>query len=98
MAGRESVRPVVAAIAAMETEELEVVVRAVRLRQQALRLEASMKFSEGDAVSFTSRRDGRRVTGVVRKVTDRWVRVLEDGGRTLWKVHPTLLAQSTGGA
>ena len=73
----------------LNREELNMVIRAVNLRNRSLTAQAKFSFRPGQRVWFRDRMN-RRVEGVVVKLLQKNVSVLADNGVT-WRVSPNLL-------
>ena len=74
----------------MNNDQLNEVIEAIKLKRQYLSKQAVRSFLVGDIVSFT-KKDGRQVTGSVRKVNRKYIVVSEHVGGTQWRVPATML-------
>lgn len=74
----------------MNSAELDVVIDAVKRRQQSLARENTNKFKVGDTVSFKDKA-GNKVVGVVTKVNRKTIIVDEKDSFKSWKVSASLL-------
>jgi hypothetical protein len=79
----------VTAIQKMNNDELNAVVRAIKLRRTYLARQSANTFAVGDRVSFAAR--GMQVLGTVTKINIKTVQVKQDNAYTTWKVHASLL-------
>jgi hypothetical protein len=79
----------VIAIQKMNNDELNAVVRAIKLRRTYLARQSANTFQVGDTVNFAAR--GMQVVGTVTKVNVKTVQVRQNNSLTLWKVHASLL-------
>lgn len=77
----------------MSNDELNAVIRAVKLRRTYLARQKAVTFQVGDTVSFAAR--GMQVVGVVTKVNVKTVQVRQNNSATVWKVHASLLSPVT---
>lgn len=80
----------VIAIQKMNNDELNAVVRAIKLRRTYLARQSANTFQVGDTVNFAAR--GMQVVGTVTKVNVKTVQVRQNNSLTLWKVHASLLS------
>ncbi len=69
--------------------ELSSILSAVQFARAQLTKQKIRAFVRGDAVKFTSNRNGMTYTGTVRKVAIKYVTV--DTGQTLFKVPASML-------
>jgi hypothetical protein len=79
----------VTAIQKMNNDELNAVVRAIKLRRTYLARQSANTFQVGDRVSFAAR--GMQVLGTVTKINTKTVQVRQSNSATVWKVHASLL-------
>jgi len=82
----------------MDSDELNQVIEAIKLKRQHLARQAVRSVIVGDTVTFSAR--GRTVVGKVLKVNRKTLQVREQGtgSSTLWKVSATLVNKITEGA
>lgn len=82
----------------MDSNELNQIVEAIRLKRTSLARQATRSVIVGDTVSFSAR--GRTVVGKVTKVNIKTLQVREQGSglSTNWKVSATLVNKITQGA
>ncbi len=81
----------------MDSDELNQVIEAIKLKRQHLARQAVRTVLVGDTVSFSAR--GRTVVGKVTKVNRKTLQVREQGAiSTNWKVSATLVSKVTEGA
>lgn len=81
----------------MDSDELNQVIEAIKLKRQHLARQAVRTVLVGDTVTFSAR--GRTVVGKVLKVNRKTLQVREQGAvSTLWKVSATLVSKVTEGA
>ncbi len=80
----------VIAIQKMNNDELNAVVRAIKLRRTYLARQTARTFAVGDRVSFAAR--GMQVLGSVVKVNPKNIHVRQDNSGTTWRVHASLLS------
>jgi hypothetical protein len=82
----------------MDSDELNQVIEAIKLKRQHLARQAVRTVLVGDTVTFSAR--GRTVTGKVTKVNRKTLQVREQGAGygTNWKVSATLVSKVTEGA
>jgi len=76
-------------VARMDSDELNRVVDAIKLRRTFIARDSARSLRIGDAVQFTGRRN-ETVTGIVKKINVKTVVV--DAGYTQWKVPANLLS------
>jgi hypothetical protein len=79
----------VTAIQKMNNDELNAVIRAIKLRRTYLTRQNAATLMVGDRVSFAAR--GMQVLGTVTKINVKTVLVKQDNAYTTWKVHASLL-------
>ena len=84
-----TVQTAVTAIHSMNTDELNQVVEAIKLRRTYLTRQKAAALRVGDRVSFDAR--GMAVLGTVTKVNTKTVQVKQDNAYTTWRVHASLL-------
>ena len=84
-----TVQTAVTAIRNMDSNELNQVVEAIKLRRTYLARQKAGTFQVGDTVSFAAR--GMQVVGTVTKVNIKTVAVKQNNAYTTWRVHASLL-------
>lgn len=78
----------------MNNEELNEIVRTIRLKQKHISEQAVLKFRIGDIVQFDSSKLNRIVIGKITKVNRKTIHVdTVDAGK--WRVSPTMLSKSS---
>ena len=86
-----AVQTAISAIYQMNSDELNQVVEAIKLKRTNLAREATRKFRVGDMVQFTSTKTGGRVNATVNKVNRKYVVVTAHIGGQQWRVPATML-------
>lgn len=70
-------------------EDLNLIARAHRFRNDSLSRSAKFAFRKGDKVSWNSSRSGQTMTGTIEKLNQKTCSVMTNAG--MWRVSATLL-------
>ena len=77
----------------MDSDQLNEIVEAIKLKRQHLSRQAIRGFQIGDMVQFTSSRTGGTINGTVKKVNRKYVVVSTHIGGEKWRVPATMLTK-----
>lgn len=80
---------------ALDLDDRQALVDALNQQQRARRSQARQGLYEGKRVTWYSTRQGRQVTGVIKKVNRVNCDVYDDVQKVTWRVPPQLLTAAT---
>ena len=74
-----------------DTDQLNQIVRTIRLRRTDLQEAAKRRFHVGDRVQFTTSKTGALLSGVIEKINRKTIGILTDTDGQ-WRVYPRSLS------
>ncbi len=92
MAMSNLVTKAVESIYQMDSDQLEQVIEAIKLKRQHLARQATRNIMKGDIVSFTGRR-GQTVQGKVEKVNQKTIIVRDSKSNIVWRVTASMVTK-----
>ena len=92
MAMSNLVTKAVESIYQMDSDQLEQVIEAIKLKSQHLARQATRNIMKGDIVSFTGRR-GQTVSGKVEKVNQKTIIVRDSKTNIVWRVTASMVTK-----